>query len=38
MQRSLKYRGVKIWNEIPVEVRISGYAILSNIVYFYQQI
>ena len=38
MQRSLKYRGDKIWNEIPAEVRISGYATfkkaLSN---FYQQ-
>ena len=30
MQRSLQYRGVNIWNEIPVEVRISGYAIFKK--------
>ena len=26
MQRSPKYRAVKIWNEIPIKFRTSGYA------------
>ena len=38
MQRSLKYRGVKISNEIPVEVRISGYVTFEKTMFnFYQK-
>ena len=39
MQRSFKYKDVKISNEIPVEVRISGYATFTKLLLnFYPQL